>query len=785
MSRVPDTKHGDARPPSADSLAAEGVLEMLAETALELCGADAAGVSVLAEGSDGVAVIRWAALAGRFAGAPAAALPTDTDSCRSALERGEAVFAAVGAEERALVMPLSLGAGGDAALWVVARGGPTRFGAEDARRLAHLAHIAGAARGPAASTGAALEAFREIEQRFSRFMEHVPGRAWIKDAGGRYVFLNDEAERFFGRPRGDVLGRIDEELFPPEVAARLRESDWDAVASGSGIETVETLPGSGGLAHVLVSKFPIPAPDGGPARVAGIAIDLTERLRAEETRRTSEQIYRAIGEAMDYGVWVCDAEGRNLYVSESFLRLVGMTQEQYASSGWSSAVHPDDAERTAAAWQECVRTGRKWDVEQRFRGVDGAWHPVLARGVPVRNERGETTAWAGILLDVSRQKRVEDELREAHHRKDEFLATLAHELRNPLAPIRNSLAVLRMADFGDGPRHALDIVERQVGQMVRVVDDLLEVSRITRNRIELRRERVPLSAVLHAAVETSRPEIERARHQLELTLPAEELPVDADPLRLAQVFANLLDNAARYSDPGGRIGVRAWRDGAQAVVTVSDEGDGIPSTLLLNVFELFVQGRHAAGRSHGGLGIGLTLARRLAELHGGTVEAKSDGPGRGSEFRVTLPLAAEPSRQAAQRGAAAAPAGAPSRARVLVVDDNHDAADSLGMLLEMLGAETRVTYDGAAALDALPSFSPEMVLLDLGMPVMDGWEVARRIRERTDRAPLLVALTGWGQPDDRRRTREAGFDQHLVKPVELTALKALFSRLEARAAPTP
>jgi PAS domain S-box-containing protein len=894
---------------AAGTIAPQRVLEMLAETALALCRADAAGVSVLAQ-SDGESVLRWPALVGQFADA----LPSDTASCRIALARDEPVFVALGGTARALVVPLPLSADGEAALWVVAHGGPDRFGGEDARRLRSLialscgAHAAAASRAalrrselglrrlldvlpvaayacdaegfvthynrrarelwgrepaPGQRFGGALrrevrdrspvdpeahfltrvleegrpydgevvierpagdrvtvlahaspirdddgallgavnvlvdmterrrtlDALQESERRFARFMEHLPGLAWIKDAEGRYAFVNDAAEAAFGRPRAAIIGRTDDEIFPSEAAARFRESDRRVAESPAGLEAVESIERTDGVSHTLVRKFPIPASEDRPALVAGIAIDLTERLRAEEALRTSEQIYRAIGESIDYGVWVCDAEGRNVYASESFLRLVGLSQEEWCSNaGWGAALHPDDAERTIAAWKECVENGGQWDVEHRYRGVDGAWHPVLARGVPVRNERGETTAWAGINLDISRQKRGEDELRDAHRRKDEFLATLAHELRNPLAPIRNSLTLLRMAEVGDEPRRLLEIVARQVEQMVRLVDDLLEVSRITRNKIELRRERVTLSAVLHAAVETSRPTIEGACHRLELSLPDEELPVDGDPLRLTQVFANLLDNAARFSEPGGRIAVRAWRDGERAVVTVSDEGVGIPSTQLRQVFELFVQGDHAAGRAQGGLGIGLTLARQLAELHGGSVEANSEGPGRGSEFRVTLPLAAtQPELPARTRGDAP-PNAAPARARVLVVDDNHDAADSLGMLLEMLGAEARVTYDGAAALDALSSFRPQVVLLDLGMPVMDGWEVARRIREGADGAPLLVALTGWGQPDDRRRTREAGFDQHLVKPVDLSALKALFARLApagARDARTP
>jgi PAS domain S-box-containing protein len=623
-------------------------------------------------------------------------------------------------------------------------------------------------------------ALQESEQRFARFMHHLPGLAWIKDRAGRYLFVNDAAERAFGRPRTELYQRTDAELFPPATAEQFATNDRRVLETGAGVESVETLEQSDGVHHSLVSKFPIPGADGRPALIGGIAIDISERLRAEEALRTSERIYRAIGESIDYGVWICDPEGRNVYASESFLAMVGLDQAQCSDRGWAEALHPDDVEATLAAWQECVRSGREWDVEHRFRGADGAWHPILARGVRVVNEHGETTAWAGINLDISRQKQVEEELREADRRKDEFLATLAHELRNPLAPLRNSLSVLRLAGEGPGRERVYATMERQVDQMVRLVDDLLEVSRITSGKIALRRERVELAAVLRAAIETSGPLVEASRHRLALSLPDEPLFLDADPLRLAQVFANLLNNAAKYTEEGGQISLAARREGAAAVVSVRDDGVGIPPDRLAEVFDLFSQVDRSLGRAQGGLGIGLTLVRRLVEMHGGRVEAHSEGPGRGSEFVVTLPLAAGGARSTASGEVPAGPqAAVRAPHRVLVVDDNVDAGESLELLLRVLGVEARVVHDGEAALAAMSSFRPAMVLLDLGMPGMDGYEVARRIRALPEAGrPLVIALTGWGQPEDRRRTREAGFHDHLVKPVGLPVLQSLLGLLD-------
>jgi signal transduction histidine kinase/ActR/RegA family two-component response regulator len=371
-------------------------------------------------------------------------------------------------------------------------------------------------------------------------------------------------------------------------------------------------------------------------------------------------------------------------------------------------------------------------------------------------------------------------LEEADRRKDEFLATLAHELRNPLAPIRNSVYILRLTAANDPSAYLYEIMQRQVDYMVRLVDDLLEVSRITRGKIELRRERVDLCAIIQAAVETTRPHIESARHELTIELTAKPLLLEADTVRLVQVFANLLNNATKYTDEGGRIWITALQEEDRAVVSVRDNGAGISAAALPRVFDMFMQSDATKGRGGGGLGIGLTLVRTLVEMHGGSVNARSDRLGKGSEFVVQLPLSAD-SRPVSPELTFASSAAVQGPTRVLVVDDNRDAADSLRVLLELLGAEVRVAYDGLAAIEAVSADQPEVVLLDIGMPGMDGYEVARHIRQRPAWQDVtLIALTGWGQEKDRRNSEAAGFDHHLIKPVDIDALQSLLRAVHTR-----
>lgn len=372
--------------------------------------------------------------------------------------------------------------------------------------------------------------------------------------------------------------------------------------------------------------------------------------------------------------------------------------------------------------------------------------------------------------------RLYHELREADRLKDEFLAMLAHELRNPLAPVRNAIYIMKQPTTTLGlNEQVLDIAERQVDHMARLLDDLLDVSRISRGRIELRLEPVDVSAIIHRTVEAVRPFIESRRHDVTVSLPALPLWTRADATRLEQVLTNLLNNAAKYTDPGGQIRVSAELESGHVVLRVRDNGVGLAPEMVPRVFHLFVQAQRRLDRAQGGVGIGLTLVKRLVEMHGGTVEAQSSGIGRGSEFIVRLPaIAAQQHAHLAEISIDNLPRL--PRRRVLVVDDNADAADSLVLLLQLVGQETQAAYDGPSAIVMAEQFNPEIVLLDIGMPGMDGYEVARRLRNLPGlQIALLVALTGWGQDEDRQRSREAGFDQHLVKPVQLEALTAVLA----------
>jgi PAS domain S-box-containing protein len=383
---------------------------------------------------------------------------------------------------------------------------------------------------------------------------------------------------------------------------------------------------------------------------------------------------------------------------------------------------------------------------------------------------------ANILSEAILRQHAEEALRENDRRKDEFLATLSHELRNPLAPLRNALYLLRRGAAESGAIH--EMMERQLNHLVRLVDDLLEMTRISRGTFELRRERVDVATIVRNAVEASEPLIQRARHHLDICLPAEPLFLDGDPVRLAQILSNLLNNAAKYTEEGGRIDLEVRAEGGAAHIAVRDNGIGIEAQVLPRIFEMFGRADSAhARRGEASLGIGLALARRLAEMHGGRIDARSAGLGQGSEFTVRLPLAASVERHAVS---AITPGVAPQlkRQRILVVDDNRDAADSLGMLLKVLGADVCIARDGVEALKTFSDYDPSVVLLDIGMPGMDGYEVARRIRDSfPERRTAIVAVTGWGQEEDRRRARDAGFDHHLIKPADVETLQGLLASL--------
>jgi len=500
--------------------------------------------------------------------------------------------------------------------------------------------------------------------------------------------------------------------------------------------------------------------------------DVIESHRTREDARHSERVYKAIGESLDFGVWSADRSGGYTYLSDCFLQLVGRRLDECVGDRWKDLLHPEDREAVSASWRACVAEGRKWDCEFRVRGQDGADHSILGRAVPVRDARGVIVSWAGINLDIDRLKRVEKELRQNDRRKNEFLATLAHELRNPLAPLRNGLEVMKLAGANSAAsERAREMMERQMAQLVRLVDDLLDISRVSRGKVELRREPIDLAAVLGNAIETIQPLLAERHHQFVARIPERRIVVDADMTRLSQVFWNLLNNAAKYTPNGGRIELDVSAGEGAVAVCVRDNGFGIPPAMQSRIFEIFTQVDRELEKSQGGLGIGLSIAQRLVEMHGGTIEVASAGAGKGSEFTVRLPATIE-----APAGEAKPLAPGRTRRRVLVADDNADSAETLAMMLEVFGNEVRIAHDGEEAVALAASFQPEAILLDIGMPRLNGYQACERIRQQDRPArPFIVALTGWGQDEDRQRAFDAGFDHHLVKPVDPAVLEKMIA----------
>jgi PAS domain S-box-containing protein len=508
--------------------------------------------------------------------------------------------------------------------------------------------------------------------------------------------------------------------------------------------------------------------------------DITERKRAEEALRASEASFRQLADAMPQLVWTADPDGNVNYRNNiRFAAYAAVNQTPEGLVSWLPLIHSEDTQRTLEAWQAAIASGNSYACEHRVRMADGTmrWH--LSRAEPVRDEAGSIVKWIGTTTDIQDVKQAEERLRESDQRKTEFLATLAHELRNPLAPIRHAAEILRLRAPSDPALQAAhNIIDRQIRHMVRLIDDLLEANRITRGQLRLQRERVELGVLLEQVLAIFRPQAEQAGLTLRVTMPSAPIALDADPVRLAQVFLNLLNNACKYTGRGGTIHLDARCDGAAAVVTVADTGIGIAAEHLPRVFEMFFQLDADSGQSQGGLGIGLALARGLVELHGGHIEVRSQGQGQGTEFTVRLPtLAAPPAGPVlvAEERDASIPFGA---ARILVVDDNADVLESLAMLLELTGYAVAKARDGQEAIEIAECFRPHLVLLDIGLPRLDGYGVCRRIRDQPwGKDMRIIALTGRGQDGAHRRSRETGFDGHLVKPVDPADLRQLLTEL--------
>ncbi len=623
-------------------------------------------------------------------------------------------------------------------------------------------------------------------------------------------YWSPEMNTIFGFPsEAEVSFKLISSLIHPEDRKRVsEETEWALTPGGPGhFETVyRVLRPDGAIRWVRVNGRADFAGDGAKRRVArvlGTAQDITALKEAEEAARESGEDFRTLANNIPQLAWMTNERGWTFWNNQRWLDFARMTQEEMQGWRWLEFVHPAHVVRVTEKFRHHIARGEVWEDTYPLRDLDGNYRWFLSRAIPIRDAQGRVLRWFGTNTDVTEQRKREEDLREVDRHKSEFLAMLGHELRNPLAAIRNALVLCQVEN--ESFDWAKGVVDRQSAQLARLVDDLMDVSRITQGKVELRRERVDLCEAVTRAVEATRLLIVQRGHELSVDCPAGALWVDADPARLQQILGNLLSNAAKYTESGGKISVTATVDDVpsfrpemdekkaefsrEVTITVRDSGVGIPPEKLPQMFEIFAQAERSLDRAEGGLGLGLTIVKMLTEMHGGRVNAWSAGLGKGSTFSIHLPAAPapaagqvtkvdEPGHVAAATSVAPPRPIAPKEQRVLVVDDNADAAEALCRLLRRVGCKLEIAHDGPSALDRAHEFHPTAVLLDIGLPGMDGYEVARRLRaEEHEEHALLVAITGYGQEDDLRRSREAGFDRHLIKPVNIDEIEQLLEKL--------
>lgn len=495
---------------------------------------------------------------------------------------------------------------------------------------------------------------------------------------------------------------------------------------------------------------------------------------AEQALKESEAKFRIITNVMPQMVWATQPGEETDYFNDRILEFTGQPKEALTGPGWANYIHPDDFPNANSQWQHALATGTSLQSEYRLRHHSGEYRWVLGRALPLQRDDG-TTHWMGTFTDIQDQKKVSEQLQLANERKDEFLAMLAHELRNPLAPVANAVQLLRLSAKNESRvQEITNIIERQVNHMTELVNDLLDVSRISQGLVELHRVAIDMKMVVAQAIEQVRPLIEAKGHTLHTSISAERATVIGDQTRLIQALSNILTNAAKYTPNGGHIKLVFDVSATKVKISIHDDGAGINASLLPYIFDLFTQAQRTPDRAQGGLGLGLTLVKRIIELHSGSVVAESAGLVQGSKFSVLLPLALEEGLPSKARKQNEARTVSPAKRRILLVDDNADAVQSLAMLLEECGHEVIIEADGLKGLEAALTHSPEVVILDIGLPDISGYELARRLRtENETKNTVLLAITGYGQEQDKKLAKAAGFDYHLVKPINFQELKKL------------
>ncbi len=630
-------------------------------------------------------------------------------------------------------------------------------------------------------TDVGAEPAHDSDARFRAIFNQVAVGIAQVDLTGRFELVNERYCELTGRPRDALLQLTMQEITHPDdlpgnlvLLHRLIDKDEPFV-----VEKRYVLP-DGSARWVNNSVSLVRAPDGRPQYVVAISQDIDERKRMEKALSESVEQLRAIVDNSPSIIFLKDLQGRYLLLNHhAHTQLRALPQHAVIGRTDEELFEPEVAAYLRKNDQDVLAAGKTLRFEEREKGDDG--RSFISYKFPLFRPDGTAFAVGGIATEITEQNRLQEELRkrvnelaDADRRKDEFLATLAHELRNPLAALSNSLYLLKQHEAAPEVQDLRNTIDRQKIYLTRLVDDLLDVSRITRGLIELHFAEVNVEAVVKGAVDAARGSIEQRQHALCTEWPAAPLYVRADVVRLEQIVSNLLSNAAKYTDAGGQISLSVAQDGDHVVLRVRDTGIGMDAAILPHVFDLFTQAERSYARTHGGLGIGLHIVQRLVHMHGGTVSAYSDGLGCGSEFIVRLPLVATAAPGSLE--AKPASAGQAMPRRILVIEDNRDAAETLMDILELGGHEVSLAFSGPQGLQVAASFAPEVVVCDIGLPGLDGYEVARRLRQAQSHPGLvLIALTGFGQQDDEERAREAGFDHHLTKPVEIEELQRVIA----------
>lgn len=624
------------------------------------------------------------------------------------------------------------------------------------------------------------QALEESRAKLQAILDYIPAIVFMKDIAGRYLVINRWCENLLKLSEKEIRGKTPHEILPREVADQFAAAHQRVIEKQS-VQTFEQhILFNGRRMTVLSTQFPIRDRSGQMIALGGVSIDITDRKKAEQALRESEQRFRAIFNSAYEFVGLLDTDGTMIEANQTSLDFIGaraadVVGRPFWETPWWD-VNPQQKERLKTAIAE-AREGKFVRFEAEHPGKDGGLEIIDFSVRPIIDDEGRVTMLIPEGRRITERKQAEAALREADRRKDEFIAMLAHELRNPLAPIRNIVNLLqRKRSLDPQVQKGGAIIARQLDYLTRLIDDLLDVSRISRDKLELRKETVDLVDIIKAAVEAARPFVDQRGHELILMVPKKPIYLSADLVRLTQVFTNLLDNAAKYTHRQGNITLRVDQEDSTVAVRVKDDGIGIASDQLPHLFDMFYQADRSYEQTQVGLGIGLTLVRRLVEMHGGTVEAHSAGRNLGSEFTVRLPILLAQSE--IEKSLEPCQKVVTDSRRILVVDDYGESAETLADLLRLDGNEVEIAHDGFEAVEAAARFQPAVVLLDVAMPKLNGYDAARRIREQAwGKKIVLIAVTGWGQARDRQRSLEAGFDAHVTKPVDYPALVRMIAEL--------